>query len=220
MRKNLLLTCLLTFAAIMGVCANDKWPITLTTNDGLPGSDGSNSMKHFKSRVYTFDEAITTLRYTVVQTMCSTKMPNTSESYDGRATDGPGFAFFALSELRVRDAEGKIIPYTPSSNAIATGDGALENINDGVNLNSHFHSVFSKGSIDGDYHYLELTFAEPIKSFSIEWDTRASWAYNMPSYVGLTPGYSYWPMPEQELSVEKVTKVDQLAEPGALFVLE
>ncbi len=220
MRKNLLLTCLLTFAAIMGVCANDKWPITLTTNDGLPGSDGSNSMKHFKSRVYTFDEAITTLRYTVVQTMCSTKMPNTSESYDGRATDGPGFAFFALSELRVRDAEGKIIPYTPSSNAIATGDGALENINDGVNLNSHFHSVFSKGSIDGDYHYLELTFAEPIKSFSIEWDTRASWAYNMPSYVGLTPGYSYWPLPEQQLSVEKVTSVDQLAEPGALFVLE
>ena len=220
MRKKLFLTCLLTLVAVFGVSANDNWPITLTTADGLPGTDGASSMKHFKSKVYNFSEAFTTLRYTVIQTTTSTLMPNNSEAYDGRASNGPGFSYFAISELRVRDAQGNLLEYTATSNAEAPGDGSLSNLNDGVNLNSHFHTVYGKGAIDGDYHYVELTFAEPIKSFSIEWDTRASWAYNLPTYVGLTPGSAYWPMPEQELSVEKIATIDELAKPGSLFVLE
>lgn len=220
MRKNLFLTCLLTLVAVLGMSANDKWPITLTTANGLPGTDGQSWMKHYTSRLYTFDEEFTTLRFTVVQTTTSTKMPNNAEAYDGRATWGPGFAFFAISELRVRDAEGNLIDYIPTSNSEAPGDGSISYVNDGENTNSHFHTVYGKGAIDGDYHYLELNFADPIKSFSIEWDTRAGYPYNMPTYVGLTPGYSYWPMPEQELSVEKVTTLEELAQPGSLFVLE
>ena len=50
MRKNLLLTCLLTLIASLGF-AKDTWPITLTTADGLPGARVvSNYM--YKSRVY------------------------------------------------------------------------------------------------------------------------------------------------------------------------
>ena len=220
MRKNLLLTCLLSLVALFGMAQSATWPITLTSANGLPGSEVSSGVYHYKSPVYTLDEAITSLRYTVAQTLCSTKLPNNAEAYNGRMTWGPGFPYFAIGELAVYDAEGNPIEYQATSNAGHVSDGSLEGLSDG-DYSTHFHTNWETGIIDGDYHYIELEFADPVSVFSIEWRTRSSWTYNQPSYVGLTPGgQSYWPMPEQELAIEKISTLEQLAEPNSLFIIE
>ena len=54
MRKNLLLTCLLTLVAAFGVAQETtKFPITLSKADGLPGEEVMNGLYNFKSPVYT-----------------------------------------------------------------------------------------------------------------------------------------------------------------------
>ena len=223
MRKNLLLTCLLTLVAAFGVAQETtKFPITLSKADGLPGEEVMNGVYNFKSPVYTLGEAITSLRYTVAQTLCSTKMPNNAEAYQGRMTWSPGFPYFSLSELMVFDANGDTLEYVASSNAGHPTDGnGLAGLNDGIFDGGHFHTNWDGGAIDSDYHYVELEFAEPVSAFSIEWRTRYGWIYNQPAYVGLTPGgESYWPMPEQELKVEKISTLAEIAEPNSLFIIE
>ena len=223
MRKNLLLTCLMTLIATLGMAQTTSFPITLTTADGLPGNEISSGYYSYKSPLYTLENAITTLRYTVTQTLCSTKLPNNADSYNGRATWGPGFPYFALGELMVYDADGNPIEYSATTNALCSGDGnELSGLNDGDFSNGgHFHTVYSKGEITDDYHYIELEFVEDVQAFQIEWYTRQGWTYNQPVYVGLTEGgNSYWPMPEQELKVEKISTLEQLAEPNSLFVME
>ncbi len=220
MKKSLLLSCLLTLVVTFGMAQSTTWPITLNSEDGLPGNEVSSGVYLYKSQVFTLDEAITTLRYTVAQTLCSTKLPQNAESYQGRMTWGPGFPYFSLGELTVYDADGNPIEYQASSNAGHKSDGSLEGLSDG-DYNTHFHTNWEPGVVDGDYHYIELEFAEPVSVFSIEWRTRQSWTYNQPSYVGLTPGgQSYWPMPEQELKVEKISTLEELAKPNSLFVIE
>ena len=223
MRKSLLLICLLTLVTSLGMAQTTSFPITLSSADGLPGNEISSGYYSFKSPLYTLENAITTLRYTVTQTLCSTKLPNNADSYNGRATWGPGFPYFALGELMVYDADGNPIEYSASTNALCAGDGAeLAGLNDGDYSNGgHFHTVYSSGEITDDYHYIELEFVEDVEAFQIEWYTRQGWTYNQPVYVGLTEGgTSYWPMPEQELKVEKISTLEELAEPNSLFVIE
>ncbi len=220
MKKNLLLSCLLTLVAAFGMAQSTTWPITLNSEDGLPGNEIDAGLYNYKSEVFTLDEAITTLRYTVVQTLCSSKLPDNAESYRGRMTWGPGFPYFTLGEFIVYNEAGDIVEYIPTSNAGHVSDGALEHLYDG-DITTHFHTNWEPGVIDGDYHYIELEFAEPISKFSIEWTTRYNYRYNQPCHVGLTPGgTSYWPLPEQELSVEKISTLEELAEPNGLFMLE
>ena len=219
MRKNLLLTCLLTLIASFGF-AKDTWPITLTTADGLPGARVvSNYM--YKSRVYEFDTAVERLRFTV----CSTNTVDslTSGSFDGYSSGwGTGIPFFTLSELRIFDADGNQVEYVASSNAIQNGDGGgLAVLNDGKE-NNHFHTVYSRNTNDYPYefHYVEVEFAEPISKFSFNWNTRSGYHKNLITYMGITPGTQYLPFPEQQFELgEKVTSVDELAAPGAVFVL-
>ncbi|MBR2606661.1 MAG: hypothetical protein IKC70_01815 [Bacteroidaceae bacterium] len=225
MRKNLLLTCLLTLIATIGMAQSTSFPITLTSADGLPGQEvpGNTGVYIYKTPVYTLDEPITSLRYTVAQTLSSTVLPTNADGYGGRMTDGPGFPFFSVSELTVYDADGNVIEYSALSNAEhPTDGGGLTSINDGIRqAGNHFHTNWYNGPIDDDYHYVELEFVDEVQSFSIEWSTRYGYPHNQPVYVGLTEGgTSYWPMPEQELKVEKISTLDQLAEPNSLFVIE
>ncbi|MBE6303407.1 MAG: hypothetical protein E7089_05670 [Bacteroidales bacterium] len=225
MRKNLLLTCLLTLIATIGMAQSTNFPITLTSADGLPGQEvpGNTGVYIYKTPVYTLDEPITSLRYTVAQTLSSTVLPTNADGYGGRMTDGPGFPFFSVSELTVYDADGNVIEYSALSNAEhPTDGGGLTSINDGIRqAGNHFHTNWYNGPIDDDYHYVELEFVDEVSAFSIEWSTRYGYPHNQPVYVGLTEGgTSYWPMPEQELKVEKISTLDQLAEPNSLFVIE
>ena len=217
MRKNLLLTCLLTLVATLGMAQSATWPITLTRANGLPGKYAGMNYEYF-GEVYSFDEAINTLRLTVIST-------NTMEEQTGTGTDGvskgwgPGYPFFTMTELTVLTPDGDTIPYTPSSNATAIGDGTIEALNNG-NMTDHFHSTYKKGGLPQAYHYLDLTFDTPIKEFKINWVTRKN-VKNMPTYVGLTPGTDYTSYPELGIQIDKkVTTAEDFAEEGAFYVIK
>ncbi|MBR4295135.1 MAG: hypothetical protein IKT53_09130, partial [Bacteroidaceae bacterium] len=95
MKRNLLLTMLLTLVAAIGMAQTSTWPITLTTADGLPGKKGPKNYI-FESQLFKFDEAISSLRYTVVSTNTVDAL---TTSYDGMSAGwGPGFPFFTLGE--------------------------------------------------------------------------------------------------------------------------
>ena len=218
--RKLFLTILLAFASLIGFAQKDMWPITLTTADGLPGEKIVQNC-FYKSRFYEVQDPVSLLRFTV----CSTNTVDTltSGSYEGYSHGwGTGIPFFALSELCIFDADGNQVEYVASSNAIQTNDGGgLAVLNDGKE-NNHFHTVYNRSTPDYpyEYHYVELELAEPISRFSFSWNSRANYYKNLITYVGITPGTQYLPFPEQQFELgEKVASVDELAVPGAVFVL-
>ena len=217
MRKNLLLTCLLTLVAAFGMAQSATWPITLTRANGLPGKYAGMNYEYF-GEVYSFDEAINTLRLTVIST-------NTMEEQTGTGTDGvskgwgPGYPFFTMTELTVLTPDGDTIPYTATSNAYAEGDGTIEALNNG-NMTDHFHSTYNNGGLPQAYHYLDLQFETPVSAFKVNWVTRKN-VKNMPTYVGLTPGTDYTSYPEFGMQIEKkVTTAEEIGEEGAFFVIK
>ena len=219
MKKNLLLTCLLTLVAAFGIAQETtKFPIELTTADGLPGSKVVRNYA-FQSKTYTLDEAVSTLRFTVISTNTTDSL--TSGSFDGYSSGwGTGFPFFTMSEFRIYDGNGKQIEYVASGNAVAPNDGGgLEALND-KNEGTYLHTVYSRGSLPHAYHYLEFELIEPVTSFSFNWNTRSDYHKNLITYMGITPGTQFLPYPKQEFQLgDQVTTTEELAEEGALFVL-
>ena len=211
---------LMTLVAVIGMAQTSTWPITLTKADGLPGNKEPQSYV-FESGVYKFDEAISTLRMTVVSTNTVDELTSGYNSAMS-ASWGPGFPFFSLGELTVFDANGASIEYVATSNALDHGDGGgYAALNDGKHA-THFHSVYGNrgDNCPQEYHYIDLEFTNPIKEFKIKWMTRANYTLNMPTYVGLTPGTEYLPFPEQEFTLgEQATTPEELAE-GGLFLIE
>lgn len=184
MRKNLFLTLAFAFAAAVGVNAQN-WSRTLTTDDGLPGvkTTVSNSERYvYNSGAITPDAPLKTVRITF------------AETEGGNALNG--FPFVNLAELVVYGADGTTpVTYTATSNADqntmggSVDGGGLAALNDGIYTN-YWHSCW-QGSV-AEYHYLELTFAEAVSEFSIEWTTRGAagtnYFHNAPTMVGLTAG--------------------------------
>ncbi len=220
MRKNLLLL-LVAFMAAITAGAVDRWPVTLTTADGLPGTKPlfDNTIARFiysyKSPLLTFDEATDKLRITVCET---TATESAKATYSGRANRGPGFPYFAIAELRVYDADGVSLSFEMLSNAIGA-NSSLSSLCDSDSM-TYFQSTSGKGTFDGNYHYIELKFSEPINNFSVFWSSHPMYATNIPTCVGLTPGTDYMPRPEQNLTTEKVTSIDELDDAASLFILE
>jgi hypothetical protein len=124
-----------------------------------------------------------------------------------------------MSELRVLNAQGEPVTYSITTNAQADNSGPVVALTDGDTL-TYFQNTTGKGTYGGNYHHMELTFEEPISTFSLEWDSHYYMHTTMPEYVGLTPGTDYIPFPEQELSSEKVTSIEQLKDETGLFLLE
>ena len=218
MKRNLLLTTLLVLVSAIGMAQATTWPITLTTADGLPGKKEPQNYV-YESKLFKFDEAISTLRYTVVST--NTVDAIEANSYDGMSGGwGPGFPFFSLGEIEILDKDGNKIEYIATSNAGAANDGAIEHLSDGK-FGTHFHSVYGNvGPCPQEYHYIDLEFAQPISEFKIKTASRANYTKNMPTYIGLTPGTEYLPYPEQEFTIgTQVTSVEELGE-GGLFLIE
>ena len=207
MRKNLFLTLALAVASFAGANAQD-WSLSLGAGDGLPGENvqkGANTVQVYKSDVIKPTEALTTLRFTVAQ------------NYNGEKPNGNNFVT-ALSELVVYAADGEtVIPYTATSNAdhntLSGGtDGAgLSALNDG-NWNNYWHSCWSATGAQAEYHHLELTFAEPISEFVLEWGARPGNVKNAPMLVGLTKGgVDYVPYADWAFTVgQEITSMDQL----------
>jgi hypothetical protein len=220
MRKNLLLTSLLSLFAFAGFAQETaQWPITLTTADGLPGEKIVQNYV-YRSNVYKLDEAVNTLRFTVVSTNTVDEL--TSNSHDGiSAYNGTGFPFFTMSELRIYDGDGNLVPYTATTNAAQIGDGGgVEALNDQNEL-TYFHSTYSKGGMPHAYHYIELDLEKPVSTFSFNWNTRSRYYKNLITYMGITPGTEYLPYLDQEFTKgEQVTSLEDLKEEGALFIIK
>ena len=223
MRKNLLLTSLLTLVAAFGMAqeTTTKFPITLTTADGLPGPKIVQNFV-YKSDVYKLDEAVSTLRFTV----CSTNTVDslTTGSNDGLSAGwGSGFPFFTMSEFRIYDGNGNQLEYDVTTNASASNDGGKGDMSVLYDKNegTFFHSTYSWGTFPYAYHYLEFELAEPVSAFSFSWNTRSGYYKNLITYMGITPGTEYFPFPDQEFQLgEQVTTLEELAEEGQLFVLK
>ena len=215
---------LLLFAVLMAavsVGAYDQWPITITRADGLPGSQLkfdntiAKNIYRYRSPLMTFEEPVDRLRLTVCAT---TATESATASYSGRAGKGPGFPYFTMAELGVYGADGAPIPFELSANAVAPG-ASLEVLCDNDSM-TYYQSTSSKGSFDGNYHYIELKFEAPVSSFSVRWSSHPMSTSNLPTFVGLTPGTDYMPCSEQNLTVEKVASPNELSDTDALFVLE
>lgn len=230
MKKNLLLTCLLTLVAALGMAqVKATFPITLTEAEGLPGPFVVQNYL-FKSETYQVDTPIQKLRMTV----CNTNTANDVGygSHDGiSAYDGPGQPFFTMSEVRFFDENGKSVSYVANANSVDPGDGggvaALSDENEG----SYLHTNYSGRcwSMPYEYHYVEFELEKEVSTFYFTIQTRSKYYKNLITYMGITAGsadateeeLAYVPFPEQQFQLgEKVASIDDFAEEGALFVMQ
>ena len=172
------------------------------------------------------DAPVKKLRFTV----CST---NTVEglgrnNWDGligndKGTASNGQPFYTVSELRIYDKDGKQVNYAGDCNATQIGDGkgipALSDRNEDTYLHTNYSpSVYS---MPFEYHYIEVELEEELSTFSFSIQTRSRYYKNLITYMGITPGTDYLPYPEQEFQLgEKVTTLEEIAEDGALFVMQ
>ena len=126
-----------------------------------------------------------------------------------------------MSELRIYDGDGNLVPYTATTNAAQIGDGGgVEALNDQNEL-TYFHSTYSKGGMPPAYHYIELDLEKPVSTFSFNWNTRSRYYKNLITYMGITPGTEYLPYLDQEFTKgEQVTSLEDLKEEGALFIIK
>ncbi len=183
MKKNLFLTVALALASFVGVNAQN-WSVTLDASVGLPGDTVSRDgvrVVNFQSGVIRADKPIKTLRFTCVSNV------------NGEKPNGNNYVF-ALSELNVYNAEmTEELSYTVKSNAdynelTKSFDGqGIKALYDG-RFDNYFHSMYAEKGAVADYHYLELTFDEPIERFVIEWGSRPGNPKNSPTTVVLTEG--------------------------------
>lgn len=215
MRKNLFLTCALALASSVGVSAQD-WSHTLA--QGLPGTQithdvNGTSVTQYRAVTKLFEHPGTNgVRYTVLET-------GTSNQIKG------GGPCWAMAEMIVLDAAGDTVGYTVTSNADhntmgnAGTDGAgMPGLNDG-NLNNFFHSTWSDAA-PMEYHYIELTFENPVDAFQLIWYTRPNQHVNKPQLVGLSPlGVEFTePYGEYQFQLgEQVNSLSALAEGDGLF---
>lgn len=219
MKKFLSLLTGLLFSAVL--VAGDVLPITLTTADGLPGRFTGDS-NELTTRLFEFDEPISSFRFTVVTTNTTDTL--SQHSYDGLSAGyGPGFPFFTMSEFRIYDEEGNDVVLTEdmlTTNAVANNDGdGLAALVDGK-TSTYFHGTYSSGTLPQAYHYIEITLPEPMSKFQLRWFSRVN-RKNMPTTVGITAGgVEYLPYPEYGFELgDKVTTLDEIAE-GGVFVMK
>ena len=215
MMKNLLTT-LLLLAAFSGMHAQN-WSATIKQSDGLPGTEEAyfgELYYQYKSPLFTPGEPTTRIRITVTSTI-------TDEAPNGNNI------IFALSELKVYDKNGNSLPYIATSNAdhnsmsyIEDGDGLFA-LSDN-DYQTYFHSMWTGNDPVTEHHYVEVSLAKSIDSFSLEWATRLGEPKNAPTTVGVTLGTDYVPesLGDEFVLGDAVTTAEELAVENRLFVLK
>ena len=216
--KRILFSLVCVLSAMIGLNAQN-WSETLTAVDGLPGvaMDYSNSgtkYYQFTSQLLTPGVQTNRVRMTVVGTV-NNEAPNGNN------------IIFSLSELKIYDKDGMIVPYIASSNAdhnslsweSTDGSGLLAL--DDNNYKTYFHSMWSSFNAVADYHYVELELNRSVDAFFIEWATRLGEPKNSPTVVGITLGTDYSPasVGEEFVLGDAVVTEAELAAEKQLFVL-
>lgn len=185
---SFLLVVVLSLTSVWAQSSEAPWSYTVSMPDGgtrvTTEENGAEVTQNYaQTKLYTPPTATDGIRFTVVETNIPSRVN--------------GFCYFVLGEFTVLDANGNPVEYTATSNADHNehnwhdGEG-LPALNDGV-LNNHFHSNYSNNAPSA-YHYIELTFKEPINSFSLEWYGRPNSSdYEFsPTLCGITPkGYEF-----------------------------
>lgn len=189
--KRIFIPLLIILSCINAQASDTPWHFTIQTPDGgtriTTEENGNEITQNYAStKLFTLDKETDGIRFTVVETNQPERQAN-------------GFCFFVLGEFTVLDAEGNPVAYTVTSNADHNeqnngADGAgLPALNDGV-LNSYFHSNYNNDTAPHEHHYIELTFEQPINSFSLEWYGRPNLSAHefSPVLSGITPkGYEF-----------------------------
>ena len=215
--KRFLFSLVCVLSVVFGANAQN-WSATLTAVDGLPGV----VKDYYGSEYYQFNSQLLTpgvqtnrVRITVVGTLTN------------EAPNGNNYTF-SLSELKIYDKNGMIVPYTAFSNADhnslswGSADGAgLPGLSDN-NVKTYFHSMWASYNAVSDYHYVELELERSVDSFFIEWSTRLDESKNSPTVVGITLGTDYSPssVGEEFTLGNPVTTEAELAAENQLFVLQ
>jgi len=183
---SFMMTALLAIALCPAQYAS--FPIVVGTADGLPAHDESDwaTYKLWTSPTYTFAEPVSTVRFTVTHTA-------PQDEYNTSDNGSRGYVFFSLGEFYINDADGHPIDTktcTFTSNAGETSEGPIENLNDN-NVSTHFHSTWNGVDINpvGSEHYIEVTFSEPLQSFSFGFHARdLGRIANTPNQIIVTEG--------------------------------
>lgn len=216
--KRILFSLVCVLASMIGANAQN-WSATLTAADGLPGvaMDYSNSgteYYQFTSQLLSPGVQTNKVRMTVVG------------SINNEAPNGNNI-IFSLSELKIYDKDGMVVPYTASSNADhnslsweGTDGSGLSALSDN-NYKSYFHSMWSSFNAVADYHYVELELERSVDAFFIEWATRLGEPKNSPTVVGITLGTDYSPssVGEEFVLGDAVATEAELVAENQLFVL-
>ena len=216
--KRFLISLVCVLSAFIGVNAQN-WSATLTAADGLPGvaidySNSGSGYYEFTSQLLSPGVQTNRVRMTVVGTV-NNEAPNGNN------------IIFSLSELKIYDKDGQVVPYTASSNADhnslsweGTDGSGLSALSDN-NYKTYFHSMWSSYNAVADYHYVELELQRSVDAFFIEWATRLGEPKNSPTVVGITLGTDYSPssVGEEFVLGDAVATEAELAAENQLFVL-
>ncbi len=216
--KRFLISLVCVLSAFIGVNAQN-WSATLTAADGLPGvaidySNSGSGYYEFTSQLLSPGVQTNRVRMTVVGTV-NNEAPNGNN------------IIFSLSELKIYDKDGQVVPYTASSNADhnslsweSTDGSGLSALSDN-NYKTYFHSMWSSFNAVADYHYVELELQRSVDAFFIEWATRLGESKNSPTVVGITLGTDYSPasVGEEFVLGDAVVTEAELAAEKQLFVL-
>ena len=216
--KKFLISLVCVLSAMFGVNAQN-WSATLTAADGLPGvaidySNSGSGYYEFTSQLLSPGVQTNRVRMTVVGTV-NNEAPNGNN------------IIFSLSELKIYDKNGMIVPYIASSNADHNSlswestDGSGLSALDDNNYKTYFHSMWSSFNAVADYHYVEVELERSVDAFFIEWATRLGEPKNSPMVVGITLGTDYSPssVGEEFVLGDAVVTEAELAAEKQLFVL-
>lgn len=144
----------------------------LTSNNGLPGTQGQTSVSSqysWSSNLITYDEPVNKLVFKVIET-------NTKARFGS-------YPFFTLSEFKVYDENGTQVTLTTDNfecNAVHDGDGqGIAGVCDNNN-DTYLHTRYS-GNNPNTYHYLKVILPTAMSKLKIAFDSRNQ--NNVPSVV-------------------------------------
>ena len=171
----------------------------LNDNDGLPGTLVDGHLV-WESPIMEFSAPVDGVRFTYMA----------SGEYDSN-----GIPLAAIAELELFDATGNKIEYTAadvSTNSLEFNDGSsLEALCDG-DAETFYHSAWSSNSqniLHGtELVYLEITFPEPVTSFSFKHTGRNSSNYLkhlLPELICITPAYFEGVLPTSGSCGDEIT---------------
>lgn len=217
MRKTIFIAMLYTFFATLTVSADD-WQFSFS-KETSEAFKNKGVYQQFTSPLIELDQPTKVIRLTVFATR-NTDM-NSGSRTEGFSNSAPAFPTFALSELRIYDKSGKQVELWEDNfmtNAFSLDEGGLYELCD-KDINTYFHSTYSRGEAPEAYHYVEITLPEPMDKFTLEYDGRHYYFYTDPTHVAITGGTEALPWNDEKFVLgARVTDVAALR-PNTFYAL-